>query len=79
MRTPRYTYAKKLDGPWLLFDNEKDPYQLTNLIGKAEAAGVQKQLDAELTRQLQARGDQFLPGSEYLKQWGYRPNPRPRK
>ena len=78
LRTPRYTYAKKLDGPWLLFDNEKDPYQLTNLIGKPEAAEVQKQLDAELTRRLNERGDQFLPGAEYLKKWGYRPNPRPR-
>jgi len=86
LRTPRYTYAKKLDGPWLLFDNEKDPYQLTNLIAKPEAAEVQKQLDDELTRRLNERGDQFLPGAEYLKKWGYRPmekwgyrpNPRPR-
>ena len=78
VRTPRYTYAKKLDGPWLLFDNEKDPYQLTNLIGKPEAAEIQKQLDAELAQRLKERGDQFLPGAEYLKQWGYRPNPRSR-
>ncbi len=31
VRTKRYTYVKDLSGPWLLFDNRKDPFQLHNL------------------------------------------------
>jgi arylsulfatase A-like enzyme len=26
IRTNRYTYVRSLDGPWLLFDDQKDPY-----------------------------------------------------
>ena len=36
IRTLRYTYAKDLEGPWLLFDNEVDPYQLNNLVGTSK-------------------------------------------
>lgn len=74
LRTARYTYVKKLDGPWLLYDNEKDPYQLENLVAKPEAEALRRELDAELTRRLKARGDEFLPGMEYIKKWGYRVN-----
>lgn len=31
VHTARYTYTRRLDGPWLLYDNESDPHQLTNL------------------------------------------------
>ena len=31
LRTNRYTYVRGLQGPWLLYDDEKDPFQLTNL------------------------------------------------
>ena len=69
--TTRYTYTRDLGGPWLLFDNEKDPYQQDNLIGKPAAAGIQRNLDGILWRKLEENGDEFLPGPFYLKKWSY--------
>ena len=49
VRTLRYTYARfQTPGgtpPWVLYDNEKDPYQLHNLANEASAAGLRKELD----------------------------------
>jgi len=71
VRTVRYTYARDLRGPWLLFDNEKDPYQLENLANTANFADLQARLDRVLQEKLKATGDEFQPGPEYLKKWGY--------
>ncbi|WP_372775086.1 sulfatase [Mangrovibacterium sp.] len=71
IRTERYTYAKDLDGPWLLFDNEKDPYQLANLCNKAEYTELQADLEVKLQKMLVERKDQFLAGAEYMEAWGY--------
>ncbi len=72
VRTRRHTYVRSLDGPWLLFDNERDPCQQTNLVGRPEAAGVQAQLEAELKRWLERTRDGFRPGEEYVRQRGYK-------
>ena len=72
IRTKRYTYVRDLKGPWLLFDNQNDPYQLTNLVNKSEAASLQAKLEAELKE----HGDDFKHGSEYIKKWGYKVNER---
>ncbi len=71
VRTDRYTYVRGQDGPWLLYDDRKDPYQMDNLIGKAALADVQKQLDADLQAQLKRIGDDFRPAEYYIKAWGY--------
>jgi len=71
IRTSRYTYVRASDGPWLLYDNEADPYQMTNLVGMAEHAGLQKELEAKLQSKLDQTGDQFLPKEQYLGKWGY--------
>ena len=72
LRTRRYTYVVGLDAPWLLYDNERDPYQLRNLIGEVEYAEIQSKLDARLRLMLKERGDEFLPGDCYIKQRGYK-------
>jgi len=72
VRTQRFTYVRDLNGPWLLFDNEKDPYQMKNVIGVSEYAKVQQQLDETLTRKLAATHDEFLPGEYYVRKWGYK-------
>ena len=71
IRTARHTYCRTLDGPWLLYDNEADPYQLENLVDRPEVAARQRDLDALLHRELDAIGDDFLPGMSYLNRWGY--------
>jgi arylsulfatase A-like enzyme len=71
LRTPRYTYVRDLNGPWLLFDNEQDPFQLTNLVGSPAAKKLQNQLDSKLNWKLAEARDQFLPADDYIQKWGY--------
>ncbi|MGC8668058.1 MAG: sulfatase family protein [Chthonomonadales bacterium] len=72
IRTRRYTYARDLNGPWLLFDNVKDPYQMHNLVNTPEAARIQARLEQVLRKKLRQTGDMFLPAGEYIRKWGYR-------
>ena len=72
VRTKRHTYVRSLDGPWLLYDNEMDPYQLENLCDKPAHAELQSELDVLLNRKLDEANDQFLPGEEYIRRWGYK-------
>ncbi|HOD49781.1 MAG TPA: sulfatase [Candidatus Hydrogenedentes bacterium] len=67
----QYTYVRALDGPWLLFDNENDPYQLKNLCNEPPAAEIQARLDAQLNAKLAQRRDEFLPGPVYIERFGY--------
>ncbi len=71
IKTKQYTYARDLNGPWLLFDNTKDPYQMKNLVGITEYGSLQNDLEKRLTERLAETGDEFLPGMEYIKKWGY--------
>ena len=71
IRTRRYTYVKDLNGPWLLYDNEEDPYQMTNLCNQPRAIQLQSELESLLLEQLMKHNDQFLPGEAYLTEWGY--------
>lgn len=71
VRTSRYTYARRLDGPWLLYDNETDPCQLHNLIDQPDYAPLQKQLEGYLNRLLEERGDPFEPAQYYIEKGGF--------
>jgi arylsulfatase A-like enzyme len=71
LRTDRYTYVRDLKGPWLLFDDQADPYQQRNLVGQGEAAEIQAKLDALLAARLRAAKDEFLPAERYITKWGY--------
>ncbi|HON07146.1 MAG TPA: sulfatase [Verrucomicrobiota bacterium] len=72
IRTERYTYVRDLKGPWLLFDNQKDPFQLTNLVNKLEYKDIQDELDKTLSRKLNITKDEFKPADYYIKKWGYK-------
>ncbi|MFV0416541.1 MAG: sulfatase [Chthoniobacterales bacterium] len=65
------TYVRNLEGPWLLYDNETDPWQLDNLVNQPEHAILQARLEEQLQKQLQQAGDDFQPSETYLKRWGY--------
>ena len=71
VRTQRYTYVRDLCGPWLLYDNEADPYQMRNLANDRAVSGIRNTLDRQLQKKLDEARDRFLPGSEYLREWGY--------
>jgi len=72
LRTARYTYVRDLNGPWLLFDNQADPYQTNNLVNTPGVEKLQQELETSLRRKLKAQGDDFLPAASYIKHWGYR-------
>ncbi|MEZ4663532.1 MAG: hypothetical protein R2911_38815 [Caldilineaceae bacterium] len=42
-----------------------------NLINQSAVATRQSEFDQALTSKLQALGDQFLSGMDYVQQWGY--------
>jgi len=71
IRTSQYTYVRKLDGPWLLFDNIADPYQQTNLAGNPEFSRLEAKLEKALIQKLEDLNDEFLPGQSYIDKWGY--------
>jgi arylsulfatase A-like enzyme len=75
IRTSRYSYVRGLQGPWLLFDDQKDAYQAHNLIGKEEFASLTRELDDRLQAQLKRLGDDFRPGRDYIAEWGYEIGP----
>lgn len=60
VRTPRYTYARWLQGGAILYDNERDPYQLHNLITDAGHEAVCEDLEEELSSWLKHIGDPFV-------------------
>lgn len=72
VRTDRFTYVRDLNGPWLLYDNKVDPYQMTNLLGMDEYIFIQSDLEHQLQEWLRKTNDDFLPGNEYMQKWGYR-------
>jgi arylsulfatase A-like enzyme len=67
VRTSRYTYVRDLNGPWLLYDNREDPYQLKNLCNQSDCSDLQAHLASILDRKLEETTDTFLPGEEYVK------------
>jgi arylsulfatase A-like enzyme len=71
LRSQRYTYVRDLRGPWLLFDNEVDPNQLNNLCDDAGYRSIRNELDLLLSEMLSSRGDDFLPGEEYMRKRAY--------
>ncbi|MXX51634.1 MAG: sulfatase [Chloroflexi bacterium] len=71
IRTARYTYCRTLEAAWLLFDNEKDPFQLSNLVDQPQFAELQAELEKLLQRELAALGDEFLAGPTIINRWAY--------
>lgn len=71
IRTRRYTYVRNLDGPWLLFDDLRDPYQMQNLVDDPKCASLRQELDARLMAELKKIGDDFRPAADYVQAFGY--------
>lgn len=71
VRTERYTYVRDLNGPWLLYDNEEDPYQMNNFVDDPGYEAVRTELDEELQKLLKKTHDEFREADYYMKKWGY--------
>jgi arylsulfatase A-like enzyme len=71
IKTKQYTYIRSIQGPWFLFDDLKDPFQMNNLLTNKSFDKLSKQLDSELYKILNKNGDSFQPGSFYISKWGY--------
>jgi arylsulfatase A-like enzyme len=67
LRTDRYTYVRSIHGPWLLYDNRQDPYQMHNLCAQPGQRDVQSRLNRDLNAMLKERKDDFLPAGEYVR------------
>jgi hypothetical protein len=71
--TKRHTYAAFRDRPWILYDDQADPFQMHNLVGEPVATPVladMQRLLAEWLRRLDDPFDtsedvaeKYLPGS----------------
>jgi arylsulfatase A-like enzyme len=72
IRNRQYTYVRNLEGPWLLFDNIKDPFQKVNLVNDNKYSGLKRKLEKTLQKKLKELNDEFLPGKEYIDKWGYK-------
>ncbi len=59
VRTRTHTYVEDRHGPWLLYDDDRDPYQMTNLLSSASRPTVPPELRRELRDWLDRTGDRF--------------------
>jgi arylsulfatase A-like enzyme len=63
VRTKRYTYARTSDDlkPWVLFDNENDPWQVSNLVDDPAYEELIKELNSKTDELLERAGDPENP------------------
>ncbi len=59
VRTERYMYARYETEPWVLYDVEKDPYELRNLVGDPASQPALKDMEARLTEWMKRTGDSW--------------------
>ena len=74
VRTKRYTFVRRLNPesqPWLLYDNQADPYQLNNLVNNPDYEAIQADLNQKLDQLLCQTGDAFQTRDELLTRTGY--------
>lgn len=71
LRTHEYTYARTVKGPWLLFHNAKDPYQLKNLVDDPSSRSLLQEMDRRLTAEMKETGDswEYTATTGDLKSW----------
>ncbi|MFH1738241.1 MAG: sulfatase [bacterium] len=71
VRTQRHTFVCTREGPWMLFDNKEDPYQMRNLLDTTEGPQIAKPLQCELDRWMDRTADTFEKPEVYLERFKY--------
>lgn len=64
VRTDRYTYVRTIEGPWILYDNFNDPYQLKNIINQPEKKEIQEELDRMMIEHMNKIDDKLISNEE---------------
>ena len=64
VRTQRYMYARTEKAPWLLYDLEKDPDEMTNLATDPASALLRQELEARLAKWMNDTGDSWRFNSD---------------
>jgi arylsulfatase A-like enzyme len=59
VRTDRFMYARWESGPWLLYDLQRDPHELHNLVNDSAYATDLQNLDAQLVNYMALVGDSW--------------------
>ena len=59
VRTGRYLYARGEGRPWLLYDLERDPYELKNLADDPSAGGLRAEMERRLGAWMRRTGDSW--------------------
>ncbi len=71
IRTADFTYVRGLEGPWLLYRNETDPWQTNNLATNAQYSLLRTKMDKRLRAELRRIGDDFQAPQYYIDRFGY--------
>jgi arylsulfatase A-like enzyme len=64
VRTSRHLYARTEDGPWLLYDLERDPFERSNLAEDPAHAATREALDRTLSEWMERAGDSWAFDSD---------------
>lgn len=73
VRDKRYTYAKYLrDGAEVLFDREKDPYMMYNLVNDPNYKNILSDLRIKMANKMKSLHDEFKPCTWYKEHWMYK-------
>ncbi len=79
--TATHTYAATREGDWVCYDDVSDPFQMRDLVGDPDAAGVVGELRDLMREWLERTGDDFAPASviadRYIPahRWNFLPVP----
>ena len=70
VRTAQHTYARNLNGPWVLYDNQADPYQQVNLAEEPASRPLRDALEVELADWMRRLDDPLLDADALLERVG---------
>ncbi len=59
VRTDRYSYARWESGPWVLYDLNRDPYEMKNLAEDEGSRGIAEEMDRKLAAWMKRTGDSW--------------------
>ena len=70
IRTKQYTFARTAsDEGFALYDNDKDPYQMTNVLNQKEYKLVKQKLMKQLD-EFVSKHDKLLPWEDFIREFG---------